>query len=75
MIVALQGGLANQLWQLAFGLSVSHARGEELQFTRYRVDNDLKRSYSLDFLNLDLKFVPTEVKPIFFDGGGFNPDV
>jgi hypothetical protein len=33
MIVRLMGGLGNQLWQAAFGLSVGAARGEEVFFS------------------------------------------
>lgn len=47
MIVSLQGGLGNQLFQMAFGLSLASQRNEELFFTRFRVDADSKRSYSL----------------------------
>jgi len=75
MIVALQGGLANQLFQWAFGVSVSHARNEKIEFTRFRVDNDPKRSYSLDAFNLDLKFTEKESVNHFYDGGGFNTNV
>ena len=33
MIVKLMGGLGNQLWQAAFGLSVGAVRGEEVFFS------------------------------------------
>lgn len=66
MIVTLQGGLGNQMFQYAFGVSVAKARNnEELFFTRYRVDEDLKRSYSLGPFMCDLKFVPKETIPNF----------
>ena len=74
MIVALQGGLANQLFQYAFGVSVAKARKEDVVFTRFRVDNDMKRSYSLDAFNIYLPFAGTESDLRFHDGGSFNPD-
>lgn len=76
MIVALQGGLANQLFQWAFGVSVAKARNEDVFFTHFRVDQDVKRSYSLDAFNMNLKFVSHEKEPYFFEGGPkFNPEV
>src|SRR5439155_788453 len=65
MIVTLQGGLGNQMFQYAFGRSVSLAKDEELFFTRYCVDQDPKRSYSLDAFNCDVKIVPQEREPRF----------
>lgn len=75
MIVALQGGLANQLWQYAFGISVAKARGEYVYFTRNRVDADVKRSYSLGFLQEPVWFVEKESENKFYDSGPFNPGV
>src|ERR1700722_5976614 len=65
MIVVLQGGLCNQLFQYAFGRSVSLARGEEVLFTRDRVDADSKRSYSLGAFNVNVKFAPAPIEPIY----------
>lgn len=75
MIVGLLGGLANQMWQAAFGISVAEARREELFFTRFRVDGDVKRSYGLDAFQIEPKFVDKETKSVFHDGGRFNPNV
>jgi hypothetical protein len=75
MIVALQGGLANQMFQCAFGLSVAQMRKEDVFFTRFRVDNDVKRSYSLGAFNVDPQFVNAESDSKFYDGGSFNPEV
>jgi hypothetical protein len=75
MIITLMGGLANQLFQYAFGISVAQERGEQLFFTRNRVDNDVKRSYGLDTLQTSIRFVPQESETKFYDGGLFNPDV
>lgn len=75
MIVALQGGLANQLWQWAFGVSVVQSYpGEKLQFTRFRVDQDRKRDYSLEAFGLDLEFVNQEPNP-YYDSGGYDSGV
>lgn len=65
MVVTLQGGLGNQMFQYAFGASVAAVRKEDLYFTRYRVDEDHKRSYSLGVFKGDLKFVPKEGNPCF----------
>jgi glycosyl transferase family 11 len=75
MIVTLQGGHANQLFQMAFGLSVAKVRKEDVFFTRNRVDADVKRSYSLDAYQVGLNFVKEETKNKFYDGGNFNLDV
>jgi hypothetical protein len=75
VIVTLQGGLANTLFQYAFGISVAKARGEEVFFTRNRVDQDVKRSYSLDAFWTHMQFVDQESDNKFHDGGPFNPDV
>jgi hypothetical protein len=75
MIVTLQGGLANQLFQYAFGISVAKARGEEVFFTRNRVDADVKRSYSLGMFRKDIRFIEKESENKFYDSGVFNPDV
>lgn len=75
MIVALQGGLCNTLFQYAFGISVANARGEEILFTRNRVDQDVKRCYSLDAFRADVRFAKEETENKFYDTGSFNPDV
>jgi glycosyl transferase family 11 len=75
MIVTLQGGLANQLWQFAFGVSVAKVRKEDVFFTRNRVDADVKRSYALDAFQINPIFVERETENKFYDGGRFNPDV
>jgi len=75
MIVALMGGLANQLFGWAFGISVAAQKKEELLFTRFRVDNDIKRSYSLGAFDINPVFTTYETHPIFHDSGCFNPNV
>lgn len=78
MIVALQGGLANTLFQWAFGISVAKARNDEVKFSRSRVDQDRKRNYCLDSLGLlnglDLEFENNEYNP-YFDSGLYDPGV
>ena len=58
MIVRLQGGTGNQLFQYAFGRSVALARNEELFFEK-RGDMESGGStfpYSLDLFNTIVKF-------------------
>ena len=54
MIVKLQGGMANQCFQVAYGLSESAKRGEEVFFDRSTIVPP--RYYALEPFNLDLKF-------------------
>lgn len=75
MIVALDGGLGNQMFQYAFGVSVAKARGESVQFTRHRVDADPKREYGLDAFGLELDFVREEPGPVYYDPYVFDPGV
>src|SRR4029077_15455500 len=74
MIVALQGGLANQIYQYAFGISLAKAKRAPVFFTRDRVDRDPKRSYGLDAFHVEPTFVSMseEKKPYYYDGGPFN---
>src|SRR5208282_1634418 len=75
MIVTLMGGLCNQLFQYAFGVSVAKARGEDLLFARNRVDRDVKRSYSLGAFQAPIRFAPNDGGILYYDGGVFTPDV
>ena len=78
MIVGIEGGMGNQLFQLAFGKSVAKRRGEELFFTRYRIDSDPNgRVYELHHFKggQDLKFVEHEEAPIVADNWYFNQTV
>ena len=75
MIVTLMGGLCNQLFQYAFGVSVAKARGEEVFFTRNRVDADIKRSYSLSAFRVDAKFAEQETEYKFYGSDTFQPEV
>jgi hypothetical protein len=75
MIVALQGGLGNQLFQWAFGVSVAKSYpGEKLQFTRFRVDQDRKRDYALGAFGFNLEFVNHEPNP-YYDSGSYDSGV
>jgi Glycosyl transferase family 11 len=56
MVVSLSGGLGNQMFQYAFGRSLSIARHEEVLFNRDSYANDKLRHYELDCFNLDMKF-------------------
>lgn|SRR5208337_1588594 len=76
MIVGLEGGLGNQMFQLAFGKSVSKARGEEIFFTKWRFDEDPSRSYGLDVFDTKIWIVSEDVPPLirepFFR---YNPEI
>jgi hypothetical protein len=56
MVVSLSGGLGNQMFQYAFGRSLSIARHEEVLFNRDSYSTDKLRHYELDCFNLDIKF-------------------
>ena len=75
MIVGLEGGLGNQMFQLAFGASVAKRRGEELFFTKYRYPDVNGRTYELDHFSFDVKFVDAEEEPIVRDNWYFNQTV
>ena len=78
MIVGIEGGMGNQLFQLAFGKSVAKRRGEELFFTRHRIDSDPNgRVFELDHFagGQDLKFVEHEEPPVVADNWYFNQTV
>ena len=55
MIVALQGGLGNSLFQYAFGRSVSIAKGEELYF-RKQFGGAPHCKYGLDDFHVQVNF-------------------
>jgi Glycosyl transferase family 11 len=75
MIVGLEGGMGNQLFQLAFGLSLAKRRGEECFFTKHRLDHDPNgRVYELGHFAADVKIVEREEPPITQDTWYFNPD-
>jgi len=75
VIVALQGGMCNQLAQWAFGRSVSLARNEELFFEKRGIGKGCYRGYELDKFGLDIKFaIPTG--PEYPERGfGYDPEV
>jgi hypothetical protein len=67
MIVLLQGGLGNQMFQYAFGRSVARARGEELLFAK-RGDMDAlgsRMAYSLGAFETSVTLVPTTYGPTY----------
>jgi hypothetical protein len=56
MIVQLCGGVGNQLFQYAFGRSVSLARNEDVFFEKYNLGDRHLRAYSLDAFNVNVLF-------------------
>jgi glycosyl transferase family 11 len=54
MIVRLQGGLGNQMFQYAYGVSEAAKRGEEIFFDRSGIE--LPRTYALDPFKLPIEF-------------------
>src|SRR5271157_4957763 len=76
MIVVLKNGLGNQMFQYAFGRSVSLAKDEDLSFTRNLVDSDPKRCYALGVFDLPIRFVqPPQVAAFIESPHSFNPNV
>jgi hypothetical protein len=75
MIVMLQGRLGNQMFQVAFGKSVAAKRGEEILFTKTRVEP--RGEYGLDGFVTDIKYAPEESSITFNEKCFFqyDPDV
>lgn len=63
MIVRLMSGLGNQMFQYAFGRSVSRARKEHLRFIKYRLGKGYPRAYSLGAFNVDVEFARWTLGP------------
>jgi hypothetical protein len=68
MNVLLQGGLCNQMFQFAFGRSLSLRHGVPLTFDRSYIDTDKKRPYRLDRY-LDVDFAPSTGLPVYREKG------
>lgn len=82
MIVALMGGVGNQLFQYAFGISVATVRKDAVGFTIHRCNHDKWRpaGYLLNGFVDDIKLLPAseENHPFFKDEGdafGFQQGV
>jgi hypothetical protein len=56
LIVHFRGGLGNQMFQYAFGRSLSLARNIPVFFDRSGVDHDPIRSYSMDAYDVEINF-------------------
>jgi hypothetical protein len=70
MLVRLEGGLGNQMFQYAFGRSVSKARKEELFFYTSGLGVGCHRAYGLGVFNTKVTFTkdirgPVYAEPIF----------
>jgi hypothetical protein len=65
MIVALQGGLGNQLFQYAFGRAVSIGRQEELFFHKVNLSPTSHRDYILDRFNTKVQLVNRPSGPYY----------
>lgn len=59
MIVALQGGFGNQIFQLAYGLAMQ-ARGRQVKYDRSRLIEGTHREYSLGAFNTPILFSGSE---------------
>jgi len=78
MIVGIEGGMGNQLFQMAFGYSVAKRRNEELFFTRHRIDSDPNgRVFELHHFvgGQGMQFVEHEEPPVVADNWYFNQTV
>jgi hypothetical protein len=73
MIVQLMGGLGNQLFQYAFGRSVSLARNLPLFFNKGKTKDDTHIQYMMDTYDLDLKFDNRRDEIYFESGMPFDP--
>jgi hypothetical protein len=60
MIIKLQGGLGNQLFQYAFGRALALHRDEELDFDISGFPDHNNRKYCLDKVGLQLQFASAE---------------
>ena len=79
VVIQLQGGLGNQMFQYALGRSLE-ARGKEVVFDRSPVDSDPKRFYTLNAFNTSVKFSNSNYgnvvyeKSMEFDHNWFSVD-
>ena len=80
IIVGLMGGIGNQLFQYAFGISTAKKRGQRVGFTLYRCHRDQFRpmGYQLDMFVDDITLFPrdAEKEPYLMDhdrGAQKNP--
>jgi hypothetical protein len=71
MIVRLNGGLGNQMFELAFGVSMGAARGEEVLFSHPQVGG---RPYGLSAYSANVRLV-NERPPVYNEPGfQFDPN-
>src|SRR5215472_5661503 len=78
MIVGIEGGMGNQLFQMAFGYSVAKRRGCPVFFTRWRIDTDPNgRVFELHHFRggKGMQFVDHEEPPVVADNWYFNQTV
>ena len=73
MIVQLVGGAGNQMFGLAFGLSMGAKRGEEVFFTRNQVDGNIHGGYALGGFSINPNFVP-KLEPPYYQEPHFQFD-
>lgn len=65
MIVRLNGGLGNQMFQYAFGISLGARWGEKPYFHKVALDNGQHRAYGLDAFRTEVEFKTPESGPVY----------
>lgn len=60
VVVKLQGGLGNQLFQYAFGRSIAKSHGYQIKFDITSYDQDKLRDYCLDKFKVEVDFATVE---------------
>jgi hypothetical protein len=65
MMIRLNGGMGNQMFQYAFGISLGARWNEKPYFHKVGLDNGQHRAYSLDSFNTEVEFKNPESGPVY----------